>query len=380
MIDLTEAGRRLASTRVGPTPSANQLRAIGQRRKQHRRTIAAGTAIAAAAVVAAIALVVVSSGTHLQRVTTGPSPSQPSSVATLPPVHSVAGATPYDYQRLRLWLPAGWTTSTNTCHMATRVVYYPTNWSGGPATPCSHAGADIVVVRPFSGRPPGSATAKTVNGITVEVVREQNGSTTWYIPSLHAELAVSGKKAQGVADTLGPSTLQDLLTASLPTPVPTTWRTVSFDGFQARVPPTWPTHQIQVTRSGNSTEISDLPGVCAPPTFPTPSVYLGANPGISCPALPPTKEPSTDDGLWLQPSTNTAPLAAQLQGGAGVPGATQRLFTVGTEQVLITGAGEGDSVQAEIDNNGQQIAAVIGLGANPALAEALLSSIKPANR
>lgn len=373
MIDLTEAGHRLANTRVGPTPSPDQLQAIGKRRKQRRRRIAAGSVMSATGVVAAIA--VVSTGTRTQQVTTGPSPS----IATLPPVHGVAGATPYDFQRLRLWLPAGWTTSTNRCYTATQVVYYPSNWSGGPATPCGHSGADIVVVRPFNGTAPDSATAKTVNGISVEVVQGQNGSNTWYIPSLQAELAISGNTAQGVADTLGPSTLQDLLTASFPTPVPTTWRTVTFDGFQAKVPPTWPTHQIQITRSGNSTEISDLPGVCAPPTFPTPSVYLGANPGISCPAILQKKEPSTDDGLWLQPSTSTAPLAAQLQSGAGIPEATQRLFNVGTEQVLITSGGQGDSVEAEIDSAGRQISAVIGLGANPAVAEAILNSIKPSN-
>lgn len=376
MIDLTEAGRRLANTRVGPTPSPDKLRAILKRRGQRRRTIAAGSVMSAAAVAAAIAFAVVSTGTRSQQVTTGPSPSPQSSIATLPPAKSVAGATPYDYQRLRLWLPTGWTTSTNLCHMATQVVYFPANYSGGPATSCTHNGADILVVQPFNRTPPGSPTTRILNGITVEVVQGQNGSTTWYVPSLRVELVISGNAAQKVADTLGPSPLQDLLTATFPTPVPTTWRTVTFDGFQAKVPATWPTHRIVVMRTGNSTEISDLPGVCAPPIFRSPSVYLGADPGIPCPAIPQTKEPATEDGLWLQPSTNTAPLVPQLQGGGhGIPAAIQRLLTVGSEQVLIT-AGRGDSVEAEIDSSGHRISAVIGLGTNPAVAEAVLSSIR----
>lgn len=378
MIDLTEAGCRLANTRVGPTPSLDELRAALKRRRQRRLTIAAGSIMSAAALAAAVTFAVVSTGTRSQQVTTtGPSPSQPSSIVTLPPGQSVAGATPYDYQRLRLWLPTGWTTSTNHCHMATRVVYFPADYSGGPATSCTHDGADIVVVHPFNGTPPGSPTTKTVNGIAIEVAQGQGGPTTWYVPSLQAELVVSGNAAQKVADTLGPSPLQDLLTASFPTPVPTTWRTVTFDGFQAKVPPTWPTHRIVVKRTGNTTEVSDLPGLCAPPIFRIPSVYLGANPGISCPFFPQTREPATEDGLWLQPSTNAAPLASQLQGGGhGVPPAIQRLFTVGSEQVLIT-AGSADSVRAEIESSGHRISAVIGLGANPAVAEAVLSSIRP---
>ena len=69
------------------------------------------------------------------------------------------------------------------------------------------------------------------------------------IGSLQLKLVVSGNAAQKVADTLGPSPLQDLLTSTFPTPVPTAWRIVTFDGFQAKVPATWPTHHI-VIKSG----------------------------------------------------------------------------------------------------------------------------------
>lgn len=377
MIDLTEAGRRLAAARVGPSPSLDDLRATLKRRRRRRFRIGAGSVISAAAVAAAVTFAVASTGTRVQQVTTNPSPSQPASIATLPRAQGVAGSTPYDYQRLRLWLPTGWNTSTNNCHMATQVVYFPANYSAAPPTSCSHAGANIVVVGPFNGTPPGSPAATTVNGITVEVAQGPDGSATWYVPSLQAELVISGHAAQKVADTLGPSPLQDLLTATFPTPVPTTWRAVTFDGFQARVPANWPTHQILVKRTGNTTEVSDLPGVCFPPIFRTPSVYVGANLAPSCPFFPQTKEPSTDDGLWLYPSTNTAPLASQLQSdGPGVPAPIQRLFTFGSEQVLIT-AGEGDSVEVEIETAGHRISAIIGLGPNPAVAEAVLSSIRP---
>jgi hypothetical protein len=380
MIDLTEAGRRLADTRVGPTPSLDTLRAALRRRRQRRRAIAAGSVMSAAAVVAAITVAVVSTGTRSQKVTTGSSSSQPSSGVTLPEGPGVTGATPYDYQRLRLWLPAGWTTSTSHCPSATQVVYFPANYSGGGATSCTHDGAEIVVVEPYSATRPGPSSTTTVNRITVEVVRGQDGSTTWYVPSLQVKLVVSSNAAQKVADTLGPSPLQDLLTSTFPTPVPTAWRIVTFDGFQAKVPAAWPTHHIVMKRSGNTTEISDLPGVCAPPVFRSPSVYLGANPGISCPFIPQTKEPATEDGLWLQPSTNTAPLASQLSlGNLTQPPPIQRLFNLGSAQVLIN-AGNGDSVQAEIDSSGHRITAVIGLGANPAVAEAILSSIRPASQ
>jgi hypothetical protein len=192
----------------------------------------------------------------------------------------------------------------------------------------------------------------------------------WYVPSLDVQITIVGTAAQAIARTIEPSPLQDLLTDPLPVAIPSAWRTVNYDGFQAKVPADWPVYQIVTTHTGNSFSVSPTPGVCGPPVFRTPSVYFGANPGISCPPILQKTASPTDDGLWLQPSQSTTPLS---ESSIGNP---QRLITNGASQILLT-PGSGDDISVEIDVAGHRINADIGLGVNPAIAEAILSSITP---
>jgi hypothetical protein len=379
MTDLAEAGRRLAATQVGPTPPLHALEARRTRRARRRRLVAGGSVTLAVAAAILLIVALTNNASRPERVVTAPPPSRPTSSVTLPQAPSVGGSVAYDYLRLRLWLPSGWTTSTSTCHSTNQVVYFPANYSSGPALSCTlQLPSDTVVVLPFHGSIAASTVQTRVNGFAVSKLAQGPASSTWEVPSLQVQLVVSGGSAQKVAGTLEASPLQEILTGSFPTPVPSTWQSVTLDGFQARVPAGWPTHQIVVTTTGNSTSIAGLPpGVCGPPVFHVPSVYLGANPGISCPPILETKDPPTDDGLWLQTSSNTVPLSTQLGTSSSNNAADpQRLVSIGTAQALIS-AQSGDSVYVEIDAAGKRIDAVIGLGPNPAIAEAILSSITP---
>jgi hypothetical protein len=378
MIDLADAGRRLGDTRVGPTPSPDEIRARLTRNRQRRRMIVGGGAVSAIAVVIAVALIaVVTNNTeqHQVSVETGKTaPATPTTIST--PAPGLAGSTPYDYQRLRLWLPPGWSTGASTCHAGNQYVFFPGNNPSMGSCLAGDSGV-IVVVRPLADSAPPSFTQRTVNGISVDVVPGVNGLTAWDIPSLHVEVDFHGSAAEKVAQTLQPSPLQDLLAESLPTSVPTGWQTVTFDGFQAKVPPNWPVHHIVVTTTGNTTSVSGMPpGICHPPLFQSPSVYLGGGEIPACPSIPQTTEPPIDDGLWLQPGGFSTPLTVQFQAVFGsVP---ERLITLGSEQALVM-AGEGDSVQVEIVSGSHQIEAVIGLGIFPEVAAAILSSIAPIN-
>jgi hypothetical protein len=377
MIDLAEAGRRLGDTRVGPTPPPHQIRARLERRMQRRRMIIGGSAASALAAIISVALIVVVTSYKQRSVetTTGPA-SVPTPTATSLPAGGVAGSTPYDYQRLRLWLPSGWSTSTSSCHAGSQSVYFP---GTDPSTASCLAGdtGAIVVVRPLDGAPPAPTTERMVHGIPVEVTTGANGLTAWDVPSLHVEVDFHTSAAEKVAETLEPSPLQDVLTANFPTSVPSGWKTVTFSGFQAKVPPTWPTHSVVTTTIGNATENSGYPpGICFPPLFHTPAVYLGGGEIPACPSWIQKSEPPIDDGLWLQPSAFSTPLSAQLQGGdASNP---ERLISVGSAQALVM-PGRGDSLQVEVVSGGHEIEAFIGLGLFPGVAEAILSSIAPVN-
>jgi hypothetical protein len=111
--------------------------------------------------------------------------------------------------------------------------------------------------------------------------------------------------------------------------------------------------------------------------FKAPAVWFGADPMILCPFVPRTTAPPTEDGLWLEPGRSLPPLSSQLTTGNLATGFyPQRLITHGTTQILISPT-SGDNVFVQIDAAGQWIAGDIGLGVNPATAEAALSSITP---
>lgn len=377
MIDLAEAGRRLGETRLGPTPAPDEIRARLSRRIRRRRVVVGGASSVIAAVIAvALIAVIPNHKGHQVTVQTG-RPAPPTPTTKLAPTPGLVGSVPYDYQRLRLWLPPGWATSTSNCHAGNHYVFFP----GDNPTTTSCAGGDtgvIVVVQPLVGGPPTWATQMTVNGISVDTLAGVNGLTAWYIPALHVEVSFHGSSAQQVAETLEPSPLQDLLTESLPISVPTGWKTVTFGGYQAKVPPNWPVRHIVTTTTRTSTTVTGMPpGICHPPLFESPSVYLGGGFWPSCPSIPQTTEPPVDDGLWLQPSSFSTPLSSHLQGAdASDP---RRLINHGSVQALVM-EGVGDSVQVLIVSGNHQTEAVIGLGTFPEVAGAILSSITPINQ
>lgn len=369
MIDLTEAGRRLAATRVGPTPPLEQVQARQKKRARHRRVLVAGSVLSSMALAAALVLALLPVGSPTQQVETGP-PSPPTSATTPTDVHHPAGSVPIDYQRLRLWLPLGWTTSLSGCHALSEAVFFPSRYAE-PGSGCTYEGTDTIVVLPLAGAASPGARTTTVNGFTVAETHDTADSTTWSVPSLGVQMVITGSVAQQVAETLDASPLEHLLTAALPTAIPAGWKTVEYGGFEARVPASWPTYQAVYPPVG---KMNLFPSVCSPPVFRAPFVFLGKAPSLFCPLIFQTEEPPVDDGLWLQSSTAASPLTES----TGVAPGLQRLTTIGPDQVLIV-PGQGDSVQVQVQGSGRRMTAVIGLGEDPTVAETILSSIRPAH-
>ena len=119
MIDLNDAGRRLAATRVAPTPPIATLHARRARRTRHRRLAATGIITTMLALIALGAVLPTTGNRPAQRVSAEPPPTPGTTTVTLPADPGPAGSTPYDFGRLRLWLPKGWTTSyASNCQAA----------------------------------------------------------------------------------------------------------------------------------------------------------------------------------------------------------------------------------------------------------------------
>ena len=375
MVDLKDAGRRLAATRVGPTPPVDALRARRAKRSRRRRIAAAGSITVAAATLAVMVSALVSSGgSGTQQVVTSPTSPTP---AALPGYHIVAGSTPYDYQRIRLWLPPRWTASSQTyCQSGEDVVYFK-GYSGPGGPQCANGSYpgqhhSEILVSTWTGKTPPIAARTTINGIPVWVTHGTSKTIvvvqmTWYVPSLDTALIIVGPAASPVAATLEPSALQDLVTQNLPIPIPSGWRTVTYGGFQADIPADWPTLPVMIAnaQSPSGRNVNPNLGWCALPLFHTPAVYLGPGPPNACPGVTQDALSTTNDGLWLQPA---APA------GNAFTTAPQRAVDIGNTQVFIT-AGTGDTANIKLDAQGHRIDAVIGLGENPAIAAAILSSI-----
>lgn len=361
--DLTGAGRRLADTRLGPTPPVADLEGRRDRRRRHRRLIGSGTLVALFATGALIVALLTGRPPRSDRVTTQPTTGPSGQTVTAPP-SAAPGSRPYDYLRLRLWLPPDWAADDPCPSGDGLVAHPPVVGQGCPAL----AGLSAVRVGPMTTSPPPPARRVAVNGVTVWMRGNPTGAT-WWIPSLQVELDLTGRGAQQVAGTVQPSPLQRILTGTFPVAIPPRWKTVAYQGFTAKVPAAWTVNRIRVTR--DSTD-GRTPSLCGGPLFDPPAVYLGGPVVVGCLGGPSRRPaPAPSDGLWLQPATGRTSSSS-----SSTPGdQPQVVLTRGAERLTVTGTAE-DDVAVVVNAPGHRLFAIIGLGSDPSVAAAILSSIQ----
>jgi hypothetical protein len=388
VVDLNDAGRRLAAYRAEPTPPVAEVRAQSARRAHRRRLLTASVAsIAAVAIVAAVVTVgVVRGGSGRQQVSTGPGPTPTVSApaaSQLPEVAHPVGSKAADWGQLRLWLPPGWNAAVPaSCWVSKQGVYFSAQ---PPAVDCHDHGADqpSLWVTALVGTIPAMFRSSTINGVTVwssSAALVAGGSPAVYdVPSLGVQIFARGAASTGVVDTLGPSALHAVLVQRYPTAVTDGWKTVTFDGFSAEVPAAWPQHTIRVVNTGGgATTVSNLPGRCGQTIFADPSVYFGTEPILSCPMFTPTAalqgETAPGDGLWLQQDASAPPTAQQAQ----TDGQVATMFRLGPESLTAEyqAASGSNTINIYLKSQNRTLQATIGLGLNPAVAEQIISSLQ----
>lgn len=352
MIDLADAGRRLASWDAGEPTDLTVLRRRVQRRKLRRRV--AGGAVAAVAVVAAVTAGVLVPGGGPTRVRVGP-----------------AGQASFPAVPLPL-LPKGWT----RVFAGPVVLATPSGGAGvprggpielcGPPPSGAKTSCDItdnttpraaipVVVARLHGRPSG--TPRTIDGLRV-LVSGTGQRQVFSVPALGVRIETFGTLGRRIAATLAPSpAMVAASTASAPT-VPASWRTVRYGDITVSVPQNWPV--VRLTRFPAQTASDGANRSCS--LFDRAQLDLG-DPAGHCDGIS-----NGPQGLWLGRSV-VAP--------AGLIHTT--LSWVKGAQVDLAWARHGFSSLADVTIRTPHsvIHATVALGANPATIERVLSSIRP---
>lgn len=290
-------------------------------------------------------------------------------------------AEPEDFGWVRLWVPAHWSTQLSeaswSCQVATVTGFYTDQiyapaFGNGP-TMCPQAGqGDWLLIRHTSSKPPSNAANTTLDGLPAWASpTTPTGAVSYDLPSLETDIIAVGPTAHLIAETAQPSALYDVLTATYPTAIPATWRHVDFEGASARIPAEWPDEQVP---SG------DEPGLCGSQVFDTPE-YLYTDPSpsnskvVSCGTQTNGFAVKPADGLFLHPSAgpNSAGSSDGEEDSAAVE--TASFGSSSLNYYPQNPVGQDDSVELNLVVHNRPIEATIGLGNNPALAEALLSSL-----
>lgn len=344
MVDLDQAGHRLASHPAGPLTPIPALRQR-IRRRHRRRRFAAALGAAGLTAVAGVGAVTLPTGHHTDQVQVG-SGAYAYPAHLLPVVAHPRRWMPFDIGLLRLWAPSeeeyGWApgsyTFTDIGNSCMRTACLP-----------PHAPVPLTVER---ATPTTGLTPTRLNGL--KVWERHAGSTTVYdVPSLDVRLVATTRLADRVAATMGPSSLQAVLTTTYPVARPARWKTLRFDAVAVSVPASWPVKR------------GPLPNNCA---FSTPTAYIGE--------LRPTCVAQTNHGR---------PLTLLGVGGSnGVP--TQDLTRTATIEtghatIKIAYGSTASSylLSLTVHTTSGTAQATIGLGSDPALAEEILSSLRPAS-
>ncbi len=164
--------------------------------------------------------------------------------------------------------------------------------------------ATVVRLGPLpAGEPPFDTLPMSVrNGVAVYTVALAGpiSGTAYLVPSLGAEVMVTGPGAAGIVDSVGPSVRARALTAGAVN-VPAAWPRFSFAGLSFAVPPGWGT--TRTNQVFDCQKETDSVGLLSPPAviLDTDTSYMP----LPCPYFPPPRSPA--NGLVVDVGSARAP-------------------------------------------------------------------------
>lgn len=289
MIDLADAGQRLASWDAGEPTDPTALRRRAERRTRRRRI--SGGAVALVAVTALVlggVLPFRPSSSQARSRVAGPFPAVPFPVVPRGWRWILAGpvalASPYSGLGILPGLPG------------------PSLMLCGPPPPGSPVGCGgavdstlptrrpPVLVNQLRGKPSG--VVHSIHGLRV-YVSGGGQQTDFAVPALGVDLETYGALGRRIAATLVPSPLMVLASTASAPAVPGRWRSVHYSDLTVSVPPSWP-----VVHLSQPPFPSGSRGYCE--AFPRAELVLGNPPG-SCGHMLVTGS----NGLWLGRSIET---------------------------------------------------------------------------
>lgn len=256
-------------------------------------------------------------------------------------------------------VPSGWHTSILACGGSDQTVYLGAFGSTSPRCspqgrlPSSYAALDELTETPKPGQP------VTVNGHH-GTLNQNNGQQTYDFTDLHVQLTLSGPQSGAILASLGWSPLYFVLHDEGSASLQLAGRTYRFQGLQVTVPASWPAWKVGVG-------VGREPG-CGADFVNGPEVLVGVPFMISC-ALE-MGAPAATDGVWLsgrdrysnQPDGTVIAVNHGMPIYASVPDPTGNYEP---------------ELAIEVRNpDGQILAATVGLGPDPTVAEAVIQSIQ----
>jgi hypothetical protein len=181
------------------------------------------------------------------------------------------GWAPVDGGDARLWVPATWTLEygagcTNGSGQ-TNVAYVGLT-SLATCHPIGNPALEQAAAFAPPPRTPTGASSQTVNGYRVYAVNTTNPHRTWDVydvPQLHVRIALRGRLAPRILDTLGPSS-RSVALAFADRPPQTRLHTVTAQGISLSIPTAWTVVTPQALGCTSPNDVLELirPGIGAP--------------------------------------------------------------------------------------------------------------------
>jgi len=276
--------------------------------------------------------------------------------------------TPVDVGLIRLWLPAAWHLVSDWCTPRMKVLCF--------MPPCPGAN-DTVYVASWPNALDCRRAVSRTNSVWITTRRVSAGPATWrvragtrrsvfvQVPALGATIEGFGRSGVRVAERFGPSTLRDLLAATLPVAVPRGWRRVHFGTLSVLVPPRWPVQRLNGSRSLD-------PGACGDGYFWSPMAVTGFSMVTpSCPFITPDQALQSHsrpcNGVWLQATGLYVDPSRVL---------SRDFHGIRFDLRPSASSLGSNSVQVVVHDGGRTGDLVLGLGRTAGIAEAILSSLR----
>lgn len=156
------------------------------------------------------------------------------------------GWVPVDWGRVQISVPASWSVEFGVMFCRGEGSAVELGATKGTTANCNmyQKSSSPSTVHMFGTAASGAGRRTQVNGLPVVVFPAPTGELDYGIPGLREEVDAAGPLARRIIDTLTVSP-RAVLWTSPPPVVPSSWKTIAFDGIAARVPASWP---VETTR------------------------------------------------------------------------------------------------------------------------------------